>query len=273
MTPLQLLGVALLLLFLFFAGNLLAIGGYRDTVGISQDMVVSTCMMVMFIMMLISCANGGILLSLFQTLCNGIPGVSGLMDFGSLSEMWHQAPEKGVEMFLDTMLVSFFMNLTSMLFVLWDQNAKSYRHILGTMARVFLNLVAAVVVTVFVVNVFCKATGTYKLIVNIVSGLIAAFTLPAMLNPILKITVYQKLEGMVFFAALVALWDTQIVKQFRKAFKDAAIYCLGALALEQIFGSLQGIVQFGSALLASFAPCVIMLIGIWIMLKAGFSRR
>ena len=59
-TPLQLLGVALLLLFLFFAGNLLAIGGYRDTVGISQDMVVSTCMMVMFIMMLISCANGGI---------------------------------------------------------------------------------------------------------------------------------------------------------------------------------------------------------------------
>lgn len=273
MTILQLLGIAVLLIFLFFLGNLAAIGGYKKFSDVPQDVVTSTAMMVMFILMMICCAHPQGLLSLFQTLCNGIPGVSVIMDFGSLSEMWHQAPERGVEMFLDTMLVSFFMNLVGALFVLWDQNQKDIKNLFSTVTRVFLSLVAAVFITLVVVNIFIKATGVYKLVVNIVSGLIAAFTLPSLLNPILKVTLRQKIDGMIFFATLVALWDSWIVKKFRQAFMDALVYCIAAFAIEKIFGSIQGLVSLGTSLLAAFAPCVVMIFGIWMMLGAGLGRK
>ena len=204
--------------------------------------------------------------SAFDAICGGIPFLSELTDYGSLKNVLSNNPVSALTAFFDTVILSLLIDVLSRLLML---NRDKFSKTLFT-AETLLKCVIIALVSLLILNFVVKKSAIYIWITAGVGGIIASFSVItgsfavlSMINPSLITR-----AGVLGILAAVSLCQPAGI--IRGAFLKAFIYVLGIWLLESQFGSLANGVSVIVNLLVAFVPVVILLLGLFIMVRSVF---
>lgn len=217
---------------------------------------------VIFIMILMGCSSYSELYKLFSSVCGGIPYVSQILDHGSFAMVWKQSPLEGAQGFLDTVLVSFILDLLISFFGVFS-GKKGIRKF--QFVAIFSSVILSLAVTLIIVNLLIKPSSAYKLATAILGAVISLISLGSI--PVAIITMMKKnfAPSIVAIAMLYGFFNTKIMKNFRGAFFKSLVITFGLLVFETYFGSLVNGLNILTMIISSFLPCIIMIVAIGIM--------
>ena len=249
---------------MIFAGIFARVGTEAIT-EIDANVAATMALLVTYVFLLLSFTSLSELVGVFEMICGGIPYVDKIADYGSLSKVFHEAPLEAAASFLDVVFLTVIIDLLSLLPLTSGSAVGKF------MVKVFTGIVLSMV-SLIVLNYVVKGTGIYRFAVASVGAcisLISVGTVPWMILSLIK---GNKAAGAGLIAALYVFSRSKIVAIMRDAFLKAIIYVLGIYILEQKFGTIAAGMSWFSIVVVAFAPSVIMIVGIVIMIKCVFGK-
>lgn len=243
-------------------GQAASAGNWEWDAGVASAMG----MMVVFALLLLSYSSFAGLTEAFGAINNSlnIPFLSDIGDYGSMRNLFHQAPMEAASSFLDTVFLAAIINLLGLL----HPNSGEAAQKLGV--KLFTAIVLAIV-GLIILNFVVKQSGPYQFLVGVlgaVISLVSVGTVPLAAWAMMK---KNSLAGVGIAGALLLFSQSRLGGILRSAFFEAIVYVAGVYILDEKMATVSaGLSQF-SIVVTAFMPVVIILIGIFILIKSVFK--
>ena len=258
---------------LFLIGVLMLMAGFLGRIGTNGLMDVGPnaasvlALLTIFSAILLSHSSFDELFPSIETFVGGIPFLNEIGDYGSLHNVITQAPLEAAMSFMDVVLLAVIVNVISLL-PLASGEAMGKNGKMRFLVAVFTGVVVAFV-ALFLLNHVIKPTSTYQWIASIIGSIISLIslgTLPAVLISLFRTNASKGLTGAV--AVCMVFAKTKVAGIFRDAFLKALVFVFGLWLIEEKAGSLAAGVSNFVLIVTAFAPVLIMIIGLVILLRS-----
>lgn len=137
------------------------------------------------------------------------------------------------------------------------------------MVRLFTGIVMSLI-ALFLLNFVVKTSGPYQMVVSWLGGIISVLSVGSIPLAIIALIRQRKAGGVAVAAGILLFSGGRIMGILRSAVLQAIVYVIGIGLLEKHFGSLANGASQLAAIIVAFAPCVILIIAIIIILKTVF---
>lgn len=213
----------------------------------------------MFFLLHFSSFSG--LTQIFEAVSGGIPFLQNIVDYGTLRNLLHEAPMQAATSFMDTVFLSAIIQLVSNI----PMNNEDMRKKL--MVRILTSVVVSLV-SLMLLNYVIKQTGLYRYAVTAVGAIISLLSLGSIPASIVSLLKKNAVSGVGLLTTVILFSKNPLIRILRTSFFDSIIYVAGIYVLESRFHSIAESVSVISVLIVSFMPVLLMLIGIYYILKS-----
>lgn len=260
---------------LFMIGVLMLVAGFLGRIGtdgiedVSANVASVLGLLFVFSLILLSHSSFSELVPMIETFVGGIPFLKEIADYGSLHNVITQAPLAAAMSFMDVVILSTIVDIIG-LFPSASGDALNDKG----KPRFFVAALTGVVlafVALFLLNYVIKPSSTYRWIASIIGAVISLISLGTIIPAVISQFGAYTAKGAVGVIALWTLFSrTWVAGVLRDAFFKALVFVLGLWLIEEQFSSLAaGVSQF-ALVITAFAPAVVMIIGIIIMVRSVF---
>lgn len=251
---------------LMIAGGLLcqwAAGGISD---INADVASSLALLVVFSFLLLQVNSFEELLPLFEGIVGGVPFAAGLADFGSLQAFFTQAPGEALLSFLDLVILSALIEVIQQLFAATGSYARK-----GTFSwiNLFTGVISALM-ALAILNYGIKKLPLYAAVTSAVGLALSTVSLSTLVMLVLGLAVGRKTLGSTALQALISFSKTSVGKALASSFFKAVLYVFGIWIMQTFFPTIQSYLSDLLAWCVALVPSLIVLVGIFILLKSVF---
>ncbi|MCF2681782.1 hypothetical protein [Faecalicatena contorta] len=259
-------GVLLVVCVGLFAAGLIGRSGTESLAEIDANVAATMAMLVVFSFLLLSFSSLSELAQIFSGICGGIPYLSDIADYGSLAAMFHTAPLKAAESFMDVVFMSAIINIISLL----PLTSGSAVGKLGV--KIFTGMILGII-SLIILNYVIKGSGPYQYITALIGAgiaLIAVGSVPAAIISVLK---KNESIGVGALATLLIFSKSKVVGILRDSFLKAIVFVWAIYFLEVKFGSLANFMSQMSALSVIAGPALIMIAGLVFLFYSVFGKK
>ena len=263
-----------LLVGLFLIGVLMLLAGFLGRLGtagladVGANAASVLALLTIFSIILVSHSSFQELVPSMETFVDGIPFLKEISDFGSLQNVFRQAPLQGAMAFMDVVLLNVIIDAINLLPLTSGDILKGNGK-MPFLVAVFTGVVLAFV-ALFLLNKVIKPTSVYQWIASIIGAIISLFSLGTI--PSAVIAQFRRRAAMGTVGA-VAAWmmvsRTRVAGILRDAFFKALVFVFGLWLIEVRFGSLAAGVSNFVLLVTAFGPAVIIIIGLVILMRTA----
>ncbi len=254
---------------LFLIGACFVAAGVAGRIGaagwqeIDASVAAAVALLVTYAFLLLCFSSFDELAKGFEGICGGIPFVDKIADYGSLSACFRQAPAEAAKSFLDVVILSVIINVLSLLPLTSGSAVGKF------MVRLFTGIVMSLI-ALFILNFVVKTSGPYQTVVSWLGGIIAVLSVGSIPLAIIALIRQRKAGGVALAAGILLFSGGRIMGILRSAVLQAIVYVIGIGLLEKYFGNLANGASQLAAIAVAFAPCVVLIIAIIIILKLVF---
>jgi len=256
---------------LFLIGVFMILAGVLGRVGsgtmaeIDSNVAATIGLMITYAFLLINFTSISELTKIFESICGGIPFISEITDYGSLTNVFHAAPLEAAVAFLDVVCLSTIINMLSLL-----------PHTSGSatgkfMVRMFTGIILALI-SLMLFNFIVKESEIYRYIVSSLGAVITMLSIGSIPLSLVSLITNRNTSGIGFLAILFIFSKSKVVGILRDSFFKAIVYVVGIYVLETEFGTIANSMSRFATVTVAFAPAVIMIIGMIIMIKSVFKK-
>ena len=266
----QVFGILMLVGIMSMLVGIIAHWGTDVSYGVTSNAAATIGLLFIFACVVISCSSAKDYLSIIGNLQNAIPYLDGIADYGSFSNLIKQDPLTFVLGFLDSVFLTAFIDFFSPFF---SEKHTFDRSDTAGKARMFpviafLGTLLALI-GLFVLHLI-KQSSLYVLIVTTVFTLImilTTFSFVGLTVSALRETVITSVAAfMIFFS------KGPLAVGLRNTVMKAFLLTIGILLIERCSGSLAMFASSIASAITAFAPIVLMIAGLWIMLASILKR-
>lgn len=237
---------------------------------VSKNVASAIGLLVTYSFLILSMSSFSELASVFENLCGGIPYMSVITDYGSLRNVLSENPKSAAVAFLDSVILAALIELIMMLPLGHNQKKKHFWNSGNLMTNLFVAIISAIA-GLLILNYFIKTSDIYHTIVSIIGSIIVILSVGTI--PMVIITLIQKKRLTTVAVAtgiglLFLFSKSKIMGTLRSAVYKAIVYVGGIWILEEHFGSLANGMSFISSVFVAFGPVLVMLIGLYFIVKS-----
>ncbi len=234
----------------------------------SWDAGVASAMalMVVFALLLIGSGSLAGLGEAFGAINNSlnIPFFSQLADYGTMRNLFQQAPLEAAAAFLDTVFLAAIINMLGLL----HPNSSD---VAGQLAVKILTAVVLAIVGLVILNFVVKQSGPYQLLTGVLGAVIALISVGTVPLAVWSLIKQNSTAAVGIAAALLVFSQSRLGGCFRSALFQAVVYVGGVYVLEERMADVSAGLSQASLIITAFMPVIIMLIGIFILVKSVFK--
>lgn len=264
---------------IFLIGVLMLAAGFLGRLGtngladVSRNVAGSFALIFTYAILVAAAGSMTELSGYLENFLGGVPFMSDIADYGSFRKLLSEARPMEIAVdFMDTVILSAVIEIV-MLLPLGQNNKKHFFSNRGNlMINLFVAFLAAIA-GVLVLNNLIKPSPAYQWIVSVIGGgiaLISVGTIPFHIAAaISKHAVEHTVESVGFVAIMIKFAKSKIVGILRSAILKAIVYVAGIWLLEKYFGTFENGLSQIASIFTAFAPVVIMLICIGLILKSA----
>ena len=201
------------------------------------------------------------LVPVFDGICEGIPYVNKIAEYGSLKNLFAENPVSAASSFFDAVILSAMIDILSLL-PLTRGNATG-----KFMVKVFTGIVLALF-SLFLLNYVVKETSAYKWVVSVIGCMISVVSIGTIPITIISLLKKNSMTGIGIVSVLLLFSQSKVVGILRDSFFKAIVYVFGIWMLEKHFGSVSDGLSQLSTLAVLFGPAFVMIIGVVLILKS-----
>lgn len=224
-----------------------------DIFDIGADAASALALIVVYGIVIASVSNG---LEFVQAICGGIPFIDAIADFGSIKNVFMKKTDLFVIEFCNVVVLSAIIDIIKKFFAV-----SALRR--GSMQRIFTSIISALI-GLAVFNFSVKVSDTYSNIVTSIGAVVSGFSLFSATWMIFN----RKAIVATGFTVVAIFADNPISNFFRESLMKAVGYVLLILIIETFFGNFSSGLDVVINIAIAFAPVLIMLMGIAVMIKS-----
>lgn len=248
------------------AAGLLGQAAIAGTKSWDAGVASAMALMVVFALLLISCGSFTGLGEAFGSINNSlnIPFFSQLTDYGTMRNLFQQAPMEAAAAFLDTVFLAAIINMLGLL----HPNSGD---VAGQLAVKILTAVVLAIAGLVILNFVVKQSGPYQLLVGILGAVIALVSVGTVPLAVWSVIKQNSAAAVGIGASLIIFAQSRLGGCLRSAFFQALVYVGGVYVLEEKLPDVSAGLSQVSVVVAAFMPVIIMLIGLFILVKSVFK--
>lgn len=243
-------------LVMFVSGYIMNVIGKTDNISdVGADAACALALLVIYGFVIVTVKSGS---EFAEAICGGIPFVDQIADFGNIKNAFSKAPVACIISFCDTVVLSALIGLLRKIF---GVSRNFWRNI---SFYYLFTCIAAALIALVIFKTVVKQSSLYASIITtlgvFISGLSTFSTVVTLLNQRTALSF-----GVLF---MTVFSDNPVSKFIRKSLFDAIIYVMLILFIETFFGELNTGISAIVNLIVGFAPTIIMIIGLVILLRS-----
>ena len=230
----------------------------KKEIALTANLACTLSYTLLFCLVLIGCSSFSELYDVFAAICGGIPYVQDITDIGSYLALWSQEPLIGAANLMDTVLVSFILQLCTKLIVGGKGKVRDAQP-KDRFAFCLVSVAFSLLITLLLVNVIIKPSAPYQFVMSILGGGISLITLGKITSDIINLFKKNAIPSIPFFILLYNFFRLPIMKEFLKAVATAIGFSIALGVVEWKFGSLAAVVNTFMSIFIALVPCAIMI--------------
>ena len=223
-------------------------------------------LMVVFALLLLGCSSVSGLTEAFGAINNSlkIPFLSDLADYGTMRNLFSQAPLDAAAAFLDTVFLAAIIN---MLLLLYPNSPD----VSGLAVVKILTAVVVAGLALVILNYVVKQSGAYQFLIGALGAVIALVSVGTVPLAAWGLIKKNSLAAAGIAAALIVFSGSRLAGCLRSALFQAVVYVGGVYVMEEKLAQVSAGVSRFSVIITAFMPVIIMLVAIVILVKSVFK--